>query len=482
MEHSPRPYRTLCAVIAAYTAALLVYSQTLAFTGDEGFHLIAAQLIRSGMRPYLDFLFPQALLNAYLNAALFSIFGESWRVAHAAAALFTAGAVFLTADYAFRRMPIPEWRLSAGIAAGLLTGLSGIVAAYGPLAQAYGICLFLSLIAFRAAVLAVGHRGLSLAALTGFAASAAAACSLLTAPVAPVLFLWLVLCNRAGSRIAKLFAFAAAAIVPWIPVFRLAALGPQQTWFNLVQYHTQYRKIYWENTTSHDVEILTTWIDSGQALTLILLAICGLLFIKYRGHWPPAEYYLCACLALALGAEAATAHPTFSRYFLLAAPFVVIPAVAGLYAIGSSVFGPARPGWPLFVILVITVLGCAKTLYERRDLYQWRDYEKIAQKVAKVNPPGGSLYADDHVFFVMHRKPPAGQEFAYSHKLELPPARRALLHLLPQEDIDKQLSSGLYDTVYICEDQEAYDKLGLPKMYRKKEEIEDCTLFSDKVK
>jgi hypothetical protein len=57
--------------MALYTAALLVYSQTLAYTGDEGFHLIAAQLIRAGMRPYIDFMFPQAPLNAYWNAAWF---------------------------------------------------------------------------------------------------------------------------------------------------------------------------------------------------------------------------------------------------------------------------------------------------------------------------------------------------------------------------------------------------------------------------
>ncbi len=37
---------------------------------DEGFHLLAAQLILKGKRPYLDFLHPQAPLYAYWNAAL----------------------------------------------------------------------------------------------------------------------------------------------------------------------------------------------------------------------------------------------------------------------------------------------------------------------------------------------------------------------------------------------------------------------------
>jgi hypothetical protein len=460
-----------------YTCGLLLYSETRAFTGDEGFHLVAAQLIRSGMRPYLDFFFPQAPLNAYWNAGWMALFGPSWRVAHAVAALLTAGAVFLTADYCFRRFPAPEWRMVGAIAAGLLTGLNGVVAAYGPLAQAYGICLFLSVAAFRCCVASVERRGWLFAAAAGFLASAGAACSLLTAPVAPVLFLWTLFCNRAGSRWIKLVAFAAGAVLPWLPVLRLAALAPRQVWFNLVQYHTQYRAIYWPETTEHDVDILTSWIDSGQALTLILLAVCGLLFIKYRSGWARSEFNLCACLTLALAAEISTAHPTFARYYLLTVPFVAIPAVAGLYAIGSRVFEPDRPWWPVLVAVLIAALGCARTIYDRRDMYTWGDYADIARKVAKVTPAGGLIYADDHVYFMLHRKPPAGLEFYYSHKLKLPPAQEAALHIVPQAEVDRQLSSGMYSTVYICEDDDTYDKLGLPKMYPHKEEIEDCTLF-----
>jgi len=456
---------------------LLLYSQTRAFTGDEGFHLLAAQLIRSGMRPYVDFFFPQTPLNAYWNAGWMAVFGESWRVAHAVAALMTAGAVFLTADYGYRRFPVPEWRLAAAITAGLLTGLNGVVAAYGAVAQAYGICLFLSVAAFRFCVAAVERRGPIFAAASGLLASAGAACSLLTAPVAPVLFLWTLFCNRRGNRWTKLLAFALGAAIPWLPVLRLATLAPRVVWFNLVQYHTQFRAIYWPDTTEHDVEILTSWIDSGQALTLLLLAICGLLFVKYRSAWPPADFYLCACLAIALAAEVSTAHPTFSRYYLLTVPFLAIPAVAGLYAIGSRVFAPGRPWWPVLAALLIAGLGCAKTIYGRHDMYTWGDYEDIARKVAKVTPPGGVLFADDHVYFMLHRNPPPGLEFAYSHKLTLPAAQAAALHILPQSEVDRQLSSGRYRTVYICEDDETYDRLGLPKLYPHKEEIEDCALF-----
>ena len=463
-----------------FTAGLLVYAETRAFTSDEGFHLLAAQLIRRGMRPYLDFAFPQPPLNAYWNAAWFAVLGESWRVPHAISALLTGGAAFLTATYWFRRMPVEEWRFPGAITVALMTGMNGMVTAYGPIAQAYGIGLFLSVAAFRVAVAGVERRGVWLAAITGLFASASAACTLLTAPVLPVLLLWTFFWNRAGSRWLKSIAFAIAALLPWLPVARLALLEPSVVWFNLVRYHTEFRALYWAKTTDHDIDILSSFINSGQALSLLLLAISGVVFLRYRATWDDAlrrEIYLSAALALAMGAEMSRAHPTFSRYFLFCVPFLAIPALAGLYAIGSRVFEPDRPFWPVAVVCCISIVGCARTLYDRKDMYLWQDYEKLAGKIAKLTPPGGQPFADDHIYFLLKRRPPPGFEFVYSHKLNLPAAEEAKLHLVPEAEEDRQLSSGMYNPVYLCESDEYYQKLGLAKLYPHQEDEDDCTLF-----
>jgi len=63
-----RPYFVLCAVVALLSAGSLVYSETRAMAWAEGFHLLAAQMIKAGNKPYLDFCFPQTPLNAYWNA------------------------------------------------------------------------------------------------------------------------------------------------------------------------------------------------------------------------------------------------------------------------------------------------------------------------------------------------------------------------------------------------------------------------------
>ncbi len=474
------PYGVLCAVTVLYAAGLLVYAQIRAFTGDEGFHLLAAQLIGSGMRPYLDFFFPQAPLNAYWNALWMGVFGQSWRVSHVISPLLTTGAVFLTADYCYRRFPEREWRLAAALAALLMTGLNSMVAAYGPLAQAYGICLLLSVAAFRIAIPAADRPAPWLSIGVGVFAGASASGSLLTAPVVPVFLLWTLLANRAGNRWIKSFAFSAGAAIPWLPVLRLAVVSPWVVWFNLVRYHTQFRVLYWPDTTEHDLDVFTSLFASGQALLLVLLAIFGVVFVKVRSGWDWSlhrEIYLAGALSLALSAEAATAHPTFSRYFVFTVPFLSIAAVAGLYAIGSRVLDPSRPWWPVIVVLLIGVFGFARTLFDRRDMYRWQDYEILARKIVGITPPGGQILADDHIYFVLHRKPPAGFEFTYSHELDLPPAQETALHVVPQKEVDRQIVSGIYSTLYLCEDDEYYNKLNISRIYPHKETVEDCTLF-----
>src|SRR5208337_4901534 len=110
-----RAYLYLVSAVGLITAGLVWYSETMAFAWDEGFHLLCAQLIRAGLRPYIDFMFSQAPLNAYWNAFWMTLFGETWRPAHAVAAVCVGGAVLLTADYLFERLPVPRWRLAAAL-------------------------------------------------------------------------------------------------------------------------------------------------------------------------------------------------------------------------------------------------------------------------------------------------------------------------------------------------------------------------------
>ncbi|MEP6715112.1 MAG: hypothetical protein ABJC09_06035, partial [Terriglobia bacterium] len=256
---SQKERRALYLILALYATALLIYSQTRAFSWDESYHLLAAQLINLGRKPYIDFCFPQSPLSAYWNAGLLRLFGPGWRAPHAAEALFVTGTVWLAADYVFAHFPVPRWRFAAAVATCLFTGLNARVFLYGPVAQPYGISLFAVVLAFRISLVAVNRTRAVMAALAGLAAGVAVACSLLTAAAAPVLFGWMLIHNLAGRKWPKLVAFCVGAAIPFTPVFWLYALGPRQTWFNVIEYHLRYRKLYWPETTKHDLEILTSW-------------------------------------------------------------------------------------------------------------------------------------------------------------------------------------------------------------------------------
>jgi hypothetical protein len=416
-------------------AGYLAYSQTWAYYPDEGFHMLAAQLIRSGRLPYLDFFFPQTPLNAFLNAGLLGLFGNSWRTIHAVAATLAIGSVFLTADFVYRRYPVPAWRLACSLLAAVFLGANSQFIQYAALGQAYGLALFLSVSAFRLTVRAVGAKNLVAPVLAGLASSAAAAATLLVAPYVPVLFLWLVIYNRTGRLWEKATAYLLGATVPWLPMLWLFMQSPYVVRFNIFDYHARYRLLDWPNATRHDLRVLILWYDSSPSLLLALLAIVGLIYIfRSSGttssegqasmdaaadlraasytprtpltRWRRAEFYLCAWLALAEAIHLSTAHPTFQQYFLFLIPPVTILAVVGLYVVGSRQGRPDRPWWAVAPTMLLMLFGTARLVAQQRGGMHWNDLEKVAAKVKEVTPPGSALLADEATYFLTKREPP----------------------------------------------------------------------------
>jgi 4-amino-4-deoxy-L-arabinose transferase-like glycosyltransferase len=475
-----KPRLALCAVVAVLAAGLLGYAETAAFSWDEGFHLLAAQSIMAGKRPYLDFVFSQTPLNAYWNAVWMRIFGESWRAAHAAAALATAGAILLAADFVLERLPAPGWRFAAALATALIIGMNQLVIYWGTIGQAYGLCLLLTVAAFRLSIVAVRRSGPLWAGLAGLAAGAAAMSSLLTALVGPVLFIWILRYNRAGRRAAKIAGFVAGAAGAFLPLIWLFVLGWRQTLFGVLEYNLLYRQTHWAGAIRHDLALMASWIDSFQALSMGLLAAAGLAFVIFRSQWDHdlrAEFYLCGWLAFGLCAQICNAHPTFSQYFILLTPFLGILAAVGLYSIGSRMYSPDRPFWPVFVFTALLSFALAKSLYEEYDQFDWRDVEELAVKVNEVTPPDGMLLADEHVYFLTRRTPPSGMELADSHKLELPAALASSLHVVNGSELDRRVRAGVFDTVETCDEDEKIQARGFRQVYSRSAETGSCTVF-----
>ncbi len=476
-----RNYLILCGAVSAIAAALIVYSQTMAFAYDEGFHLLTAQLIKAGKRPYIDFFFPQTPLNAYWNATLMKLFGESWRAPHVSAALMTSAAAMLTADFVYFRCPAPRWRLAAALTAAFLVGSNAISVEYGTIGQGYGICTFLGVAAFRCVVSGIGSRNVVWAMLAGFLSALAAGCSLLSAPFAPVLAAWILFANRAGSRWIKLAAFAAGAAISLSPILWLYSQAPREVWFNLIDYHLRYRELEWSGAWAQNLQVLTSWLWSPQALIAGILGACGLWFVRFRSGWeraPRTEFYVCGWLTLALVVHISRATPTFERYYILCVPFLAMLGALGLYSVATRL---SRTRSLAAFLIALMILGMVRRLYDARDDASWKTYEEIAQKVKEVTPPGGAVAAEEIIHFLSQFPPKPGMEHSDARKLDkkIPADLEARIHVMPQAEVDARIKRGDFATVETCKDEEKTTKLGLPELYRQKAEFADCTVFWD---
>ena len=474
-----RPWILLWSVLLLISSGIFIYSQTMAFVWDEGFHLVAAQLITRGKTPYIDFIFPQTLLNAYFNAAVLRSLGDNWKAIHVFDALFVAATICLTATYVMRRFPDQRWRLPCAIAAACLVGLNTVVIPFGPVAQAYGSGMFLVVAAYRIAIVSVERKSAWMTFWAALLAGAAAGSTLLTAPVIPILLLWILVESRVGARTGKLIAFCAGVILAFAPELWLLAKAPRQTFFNVVQYQALFRRVNWGDANSHDFDVLTDWTVSAPTLLLGLLAVIGILFIARKSNWDRIvrrEFYLAAWIAAGLGAYIAVAHPTFGRYFIFMIPFTAIMASAGFYYTGSQLIGPERSRWAIAGLVFILAVSAVKYVFDDRDATNWHDYEKIAAKIKRVTPPGKEYLADELVYFILRQTPPPGLEFSYSHKLELPPNEEALYHVISSKELKKQIAKGRFQTVETCKDEIAEDfKLG--DYFPNKQEFDDCTVY-----
>ena len=467
-------------VAGLITAALMAYALTRGFVWDEGFHLVAAQLINRGKTPYLDFCFPQTPLNAYWNAAWLRVFGENWRVPHIPAVLEIGGAMFLTAQFMLSRFPVPRWRVPVAIVAVCFVGLHSEVMAFGPIAQAYAIGMLLTIASFRAAVAWPDRPRSPLFAFgSGLLAGGAAGCTLLTAPVAVILFFWFGCTAQGIRRLQNMAAFTVGALVPFAPIFWLFAKAPRVVFFNIVQYQALYRRANWPGATSHDVDVLSGWLSDGQTLLLGLLAAYGIYFLAKRSGWPTvtrAQFYLAAWGSAALILYIATAHPTFARYFIVGIPLVSVVAATGFYACGLRFTDTGGPLWPTAILVALLVLGFGRGLFDDRDSTTWQDYEQIAKKVKEVTPDNGRIFADELVYFLLKQNPPVGMEFSYSHNLELPAAQEKLYHIISQKEINAQVQAGQFDTVQSCND-DRITEMHLDDVFAHKKDLKDCSVY-----
>jgi hypothetical protein len=417
-------------------SGLVIYSQSVAYFGNESFHLLAAKLINAGRRPYADFFYQHAPLYACLNALWMRAFGETWRSAHLLSALLTGGCVALLADYIYSRFNTSPQRVTIALFTAALLGLNFYVIAYGTIGMPFAISLFSMAAAFRLTIAAVEQTNYRLAGFAGACIGAAAASSLITAPAVIVLLLWLMRYNLAGKRLIKCAAFLAGAAIALLPLLWLFVEAPRQTFFNLVTYHLFYRLETTNDPLRWNLRELFEWFATYQGLLLMPLAFAGFWWVIKTveiDRRRKAEFHLCGWLVVVLGVLLALPRPTFAFYFVLLTPFVSILASAGVYAIGRH-FQLISLKKLIVGLLVLYVIGLAGRSYQSRFEIFYNNHrvvEEAASVINRVTAANGLIYASEQVYFEAGRMPPAGLENGFD----------------PFSKKDEWLAEGRFDTV-----------------------------------
>lgn len=464
----------------------MVYAQTWAFAWDEGFHLLAAQLILKGMCPYIDFFHAQTPLYAYWNAFWMKIFGDNWHTAHALSTLCTTGALWLTGSYVLDRFDggvwRRNWRLPLTLAVVLLTGLNSQVVQFGTIGQAYGLCLLSIVAAFRFTVANVKRDDARFAIGAGFCAGVAAASSLLTAPMGPVLFVWSL--RAPGARWKRALAFLSGGLIPFLPLLWLFVKSPKLVFFGAVKFHLFYRTVEWSESGKQNVDVALSWLESPHAMVAGLLLLLALVFLA-RHDIPIAfrrELRLCIWLSVVEGAYLLYVRPTFPRYYLFIVPFTSIISVIGLYYAGIHIGRPEKPRWVMLLLASLMCLGVGRMLNTEKGDFRWSDWEKIAKQVNEVTRPNGVIDADEAIYFIDHRMPPSGMEYEDTHKLRLSRELEAELHIFPKDELTRRVKAGIFDTIATCDDEDKVTDAPLPGVYQQKAAIGDCNVYWDRKK
>jgi len=100
----------------------------------------------------------------------------------------------------------------------------------------------------------------------------------------------------------------------------------------------------------------------------------------------------------------------------------------------------------------------------------------MAAKVKEVTPPGGMLYTDEAIYFLLKWTPPPGLEFSYSHELNFGPKKNAALHIIPLAELKKIAAAGTYDTMATCDDDDI-DTFKMRDLYENEVEAGGCNVF-----
>ena len=312
-------------VFLLQAAFFLFVSRHRFIDGDEGFYLLASQLVTQHKTPYLDFFYTQAPLLPYVYAWWFKLTGLSWISARTFAALQTAvvgGLIYEHVCHATRK-----WQ--AGAAAVVLFASSSLVFAWLPIVKTFPLATPFFFLAYMIlARLAQSSAGWWLA-IAGFFFALSVDTRSYVVALAPVFVWWLI--RQRSKWPARLAWSLVGFTIGIVPSLALFFASPDAFLFNNLGYHA---------LRSGGSGLIGDWKDkalvimgtfggrfTGFQFSLLSLTCVGMLV---RRRMKRDSALLAFVIALVLGFVCILPTPHAMQYFSMIVPFLIVAAVGSV--------------------------------------------------------------------------------------------------------------------------------------------------------
>jgi hypothetical protein len=319
--HPAVVYGLLAILMAAVFVPMSFYRLV---DGDEGTYLLVSRLVTEGQLPYHDFYYPQMFLLPYVYGAWMKLFGYSWYGARLLSAILSVALGLLVCREVTRLTGARVW----GGLVGVLFAFTGLAFGWYPLIKTFVLPTLLLFAAY--AVLSTGSRWRWVA--SGFLLGLSVACRVYVIGVTPAFLLEIYLTEKElKPRLMQLARFAVGLVLALLPTEFFFLLDPETFVFNIVgsqTIRTEFSRMsWWDQKTLAPKTLLALGLAEGATSLQFIL-----LFVLNIASWVSCALSrerlpLASSIAILLTLASLLPTPTYTQYFCMPIPFLLVSAV-----------------------------------------------------------------------------------------------------------------------------------------------------------
>ncbi|MCE5266944.1 MAG: glycosyltransferase family 39 protein [Planctomycetaceae bacterium] len=332
---------SLAAILALYAVGIIAFSQCRTLDRDEGYYAAAARLVAEGKAVYGDFFYPQAPALPYLYA-LADRAGGSLATLRLVSAVASILMVLLWSVYLASRHRGTPKVVVLGL---LLVALDPHLAYWNATVKTFAVGNLLLTAALVSLYFAVERNRKLGYAVSGLCSGVLVSVRLLYAPIAPIIFGWLLwrgfrhsaadeqglechrLLNDARQRTFSAMSYLAGFVLGGAPFLWMFLSNPRLIAFNNLGYHAlRATPPGWLDRVGYVLKFVAIDVCDPYLVMGVGLAIVGLCSGKAKGQG--GFIALTAVLAAVFVVGTASPYPLNAHYFTGTLAVFLMPAAA----------------------------------------------------------------------------------------------------------------------------------------------------------